>query len=69
MTHSEICPVCSGKGKLEDKICHGCEGKGWIVIPCNELWPIQRWHPVYPTEPYPYWLHDPQVNWTEYWTP
>ena len=28
-----LCPVCNGKGKLNKKTCHGCEGKGWVVIP------------------------------------
>ena len=39
MTHSEICPVCSGKGKLDDikitsgfKTCHGCWGSGWVEV-------------------------------------
>jgi DnaJ-class molecular chaperone len=34
--HSEICPVCMGKGKIKDGVeevpCHGCSGKGWIVV-------------------------------------
>ena len=39
MVHSELCPVCNGKGKLEDmkvtqgsKNCHGCGGLGWVVV-------------------------------------
>ena len=24
--HSEICPVCQGRG------CHGCDNKGWITV-------------------------------------
>ena len=41
--HSEICPVCNGKGWVcEDyrvsqpcnkiKTCHACNGKGWIEV-------------------------------------
>ena len=30
--HAEICPVCLGIGKIEDKSCHGCSGSGWIVV-------------------------------------
>lgn len=44
-THAEICPICGGKGtvsssrfcsttsSLAEVICHGCEGRGWIVVP------------------------------------
>lgn len=32
MAHAEKCPVCNGKGKIDDKTCHGCGGTGWIVI-------------------------------------
>ena len=28
----EICPVCKGEGKYKGKQCHGCDGKGWILI-------------------------------------
>jgi len=41
-SHAEKCPVCHGEGTLEQtasfttdcsrKTCHGCNGKGWIVI-------------------------------------
>lgn len=44
--HAEICPVCKGNGWIyvdvdgritwsgwEKKKCHGCGGKGWIVVP------------------------------------
>jgi len=36
--HSEICPICWGKGYIENyygtrKRCHGCSGKGWILVP------------------------------------
>jgi DnaJ-class molecular chaperone len=40
MAHSEICPICSGNGKIADtetsaiilKTCHGCGGFGWITV-------------------------------------
>lgn len=41
MSHSEICPVCGGSGKLpadtkttsaSEKQCHGCGGLGWITV-------------------------------------
>lgn len=44
--HSEICPVCKGSGKYKEywdyntttgasyeHTCHGCNGKGWVVVP------------------------------------
>lgn len=44
--HAEICPVCGGSGKYKEtynmnytnatyieKTCHGCEGKGWVIVP------------------------------------
>ena len=39
MSHSEICPVCRSKGKIEnvdskfEVNCHGCNGQGWISVP------------------------------------
>jgi len=42
MAHAEICPICNGKGVIEEeigstgektiKICHGCGGRGWIEV-------------------------------------
>lgn len=33
--HAEKCPVCSGFGSLKhgSLVCHGCEGKGYILVP------------------------------------
>lgn len=41
MAHSEKCPVCNGFGKVGNdnqrdcsgKTCHGCYGRGWVVVP------------------------------------
>jgi hypothetical protein len=43
MSHAEICPVCGGKGRINDvdptdacvarwKRCHGCGGSGWVTV-------------------------------------
>jgi len=43
MSHAERCPVCFGSGKYnparqliggpdEDRVCHACFGKGYVVI-------------------------------------
>lgn len=45
MSHSELCPVCNGEGKIEkpigygdtavgteETVCHGCMGNGWITV-------------------------------------
>jgi hypothetical protein len=29
---AQLCPVCMGSGKLAHMICHGCGGKGWVVV-------------------------------------
>ena len=33
------CPVCSGFGRVnwQKQICHGSEGKGYILIPAEEV--------------------------------
>jgi len=49
-----LCPVCQGTGKYLEKTCHGCNGKGWIIIPGSNF-------PYYP-EPYPY------TYWPKPWT-
>lgn len=38
------CPVCSGFGTLKyGKIkCHGCDGKGFILVPAEEVEEVQR---------------------------
>lgn len=44
MSHAEKCPICYGKGKVQetsgfgtsqkkaDRTCHGCGGKGWVEV-------------------------------------
>lgn len=32
MAHAQVCPVCNRTGKYEEKTCHGCGGKGWVMI-------------------------------------
>lgn len=48
MSHSEICPICNGKGKKQIftptssstmpilEICNGCGGCGWITVQDGE---------------------------------
>lgn len=45
-THAELCPVCHGTGRYQqsfdtnltgvksyyEKTCHGCDGRGWVVV-------------------------------------
>lgn len=37
--HSERCPVCNGFGSLKygTKICQGCHGKGYVIVPNFKL--------------------------------
>lgn len=53
MSHAEICPICKGKGTIEDKestcggkSCHGCSGSGWVTVqdqyPISNL-PSHKW--------------------------
>ena len=71
MSHSEICPVCNGKETIDDpdcaasfKQCHGCYGRGWIIIyePAIQF-----------MQPYPYIVYgnpvkddQPGTTWTGY---
>ena len=50
------CPVCLGTGKYEDRQCHGCNGKGWVVV--REDWrvapaprPASAWLGPFPYPP------------------
>lgn len=39
---AQVCPVCNGRGKIgnngfsatvvDEKTCHGCNGKGWVEV-------------------------------------
>lgn len=49
MARAQICPVCGGEGKYKGKPCHGCGGKGWILVPGGRL-------------PYPFTPHDPPYH-------
>jgi len=41
MSHTEMCPVCQGTGRVQENglsgteiievDCHGCNGRGWVV--------------------------------------
>lgn len=40
-SHVEICPICKGKGTIQDNVnitaiitrtCHGCNGYGWVTV-------------------------------------
>jgi hypothetical protein len=53
--HVEKCPVCDGAGKLAPQLdrettapsveppCHGCGGKGWVVV--DDTAPLRQ--PIY----------------------
>ena len=76
--HSEICPICSGKGKIKNSenttyaevTCHGCGGKGWIEISNGNLNIIPT--PIYPSSPYTPYVPDipgtarPYIIWPTY---
>jgi len=36
--YAQLCPVCNGFGTLRSgtKICQGCEGKGYVLVPTGE---------------------------------
>jgi len=62
MTHAEVCPVCGGSGQVNKEAqawtnsttdatfkttCHGCGGRGWVVVgskksrvKCEPVWVI-----------------------------
>lgn len=56
MTHAELCPVCKGLGKINEKPCHGCDGKGWITVHdvavTYPIYPLPPMYPTYPGQPY-----------------
>ena len=63
MIHAKQCPVCLTKGKVmvenQEKICHGCGGRGWVEVGSDQL-------PYIPYIPSPYpnttpWV--PLYNW------
>ena len=50
--HAEKCPVCFGRGKVsydsatEKLTCHGCDGKGWVVVPDAGSPAEEGWRPM-----------------------
>ena len=67
MSHSEVCPICHGKGELTTydesstgnrttKTCHGCNGKGWITVEDNYPKPYQPYPPPNPYYPGKDWI-------------
>ena len=76
MAQAVKCPVCEGKGVLPDgddqstvknptKVCHGCEGRGWVEVGSN----VPRFpdYPLYPLSPYtpPYYPTPVWITWGE----
>lgn len=51
--HAELCPVCRGSGRWWDpltnemKVCHGCGGLGWVVVPNEPYAGSEEDVPVY----------------------
>jgi len=55
MKHAEICPICKGRGRVPEdpewdsgpspstRVCHGCNGKGWIEVEGAREQPIRPW--------------------------
>ncbi len=37
--YAQECPVCNGFGSLRHgiKVCQGCEGKGYVLVPTGEM--------------------------------
>ena len=57
MGKAQLCPVCKGEGKRKGKTCHGCGGKGWVIVPGSYYPP-----PLVPPNPY-------EPPWTTPWRP
>lgn len=55
MAHAQQCPVCGGSGKVKEKICHGCDGRGWVEVSDTYPWPRPRPKPLRP------WDDDPHT--------
>ncbi len=55
MSHAEKCPVCLGGGKVGESVCHGCGGKGWVIVPDDAApAPVWIYPPPYPQLPSPW---------------
>ncbi len=60
MAHAERCPICYGKGQINNvnpgdtcaerwETCHGCSGRGWIEIQDTNVYPYYPPAPLNPT--------------------
>jgi len=78
MAHAEKCPICEGSGRLPlpvemgttasrpyDKLCHGCDGKGWVEVQDEDLFPEAHEERFMPPD-----LHDyyKRMGWESYGT-
>lgn len=54
MAKAVLCPVCSGSGKYESNVCHGCGGKGWVEVSDEHGYLIYPYPYPYP---YPYLVY------------
>ena len=64
MSKPFVCVICNGSGKVDPEegsaskakiTCHGCGGKGWIVVPEEAPQPVP--FPDKPI-PFPYYIPD-----------
>ena len=68
MAFAQRCPLCYGKGTLEDnttaggKTCHGCGGRGWVEVGNYPVYPAP-----YPVTPWPPYYTQPILPWTITW--
>jgi DnaJ-class molecular chaperone len=56
MNHAEMCPVCQGTGRIPEEnwsyvteineiLCHGCNGRGWVVVDDNMTYTNRYYNP------------------------
>jgi len=55
MSHTEMCPVCQGTGRVQENglsgteiievDCHGCNGRGWVVVDDNMTYAYRYYNP------------------------
>ena len=57
MEHAEVCPICHGSGKYEERKCHGCDGRGWVKVGTDYPY-VPPYQPTYPDPtPNPWYRH------------